>query len=352
MESMIPQKPRVPVKDMILYGFLPSFLKILVYRMQGAKIGKNVSFGLGSVIIGDDVTIGEGTSIGMFSIVRGKKINLGRFVKIGATAIIDTEKIEIGDDTKINEQVFIGGLSSPQSSITIGKRVIIMQMSFLNPMKPLIIGDDTGIGGHCLIFTHGSWSSVLDGYPVTFAPVTIGKNVWLPWRVFVMPGVTIGDGAVIGANSLVSKNIPARTLAAGSPAKVLKENFPEPLNEENKKKILNDIMNDFIVFTNHDNIQEEQIVNTPNERHILFKNKDRKSTHELRYLFNGPCKDKPSVSDHLLVINNSEDMRSNIAVGYKMILDLHKKERIGTSKLGEEFVQFIARYGIRFNRLD
>lgn len=349
---MIPQKPRLPVKEILLYGFLPSFLKVLVYKMKGAKIGKNVYIGLGSVIIGDNIAIGDDTSIGMLTIIRGKKIEIGRFVKIGSTSIIDTERIEIGDDTKINEQVFIGGLSCPDSYIKIGKRVIIMQMSFLNPMKPLIIGDDTGIGGHCLIFTHGSWSSVLDGYPVSFAPVTIGKNVWLPWRVFVMPGVSIGDGAVIGANSLVSKNIPAHTLAAGSPAKVLKENFPAPLTEENKKTILENIINEFIVFTNHNNIKEEQIINDLDGKHILFKNIHRNNIHELNYTFNANCERKPSKNDNLLIINNSQNISSNIHNGYKMVLDLHKKERIGTSELGEEFVQFIARYGIRFNRLD
>ena len=40
-----------------------------------------------------------------------------------------------------------------------------------------------------------------------------GASVWLPWRVFVMPGSTIGDGSVIGANSLVSGNIPPKSLA-------------------------------------------------------------------------------------------------------------------------------------------
>ena len=53
----------------------------------------------------------------------------------------------------------------PESSLHIGKNTIVMQYTFLNPTKPLTIGDGTGIGGHCLLFTHGSWQDQLKGYP-------------------------------------------------------------------------------------------------------------------------------------------------------------------------------------------
>lgn len=54
-------------------------------------------------------------------------------------------------------------------------------------------------------------------------PVVIGNNVWLGNNVCVMPGVTIGDGAIIGANSVVTHDIPAYSVAAGIPAKVIKQ---------------------------------------------------------------------------------------------------------------------------------
>ncbi len=53
-------------------------------------------------------------------------------------------------------------------------------------------------------------------------PVCIGKNVWLGEGCIVMPGVTIGDGCVIGAHAVVNKDIPAESIAIGSPAKVVK----------------------------------------------------------------------------------------------------------------------------------
>ena len=53
--------------------------------------------------------------------------------------------------------------------------------------------------------------------------MVIGKNVWLGASVTVVPGVTIGDNAVIAAGAVVTKDVPANTIAAGVPAKVIRE---------------------------------------------------------------------------------------------------------------------------------
>lgn len=58
--------------------------------------------------------------------------------------------------------------------------------------------------------------------PLVSDPVRIGERVWLGDNVVVLPGVTIGDGCIIGANATVTKDIPACTVAAGSPARPLK----------------------------------------------------------------------------------------------------------------------------------
>ncbi|MBQ3129797.1 MAG: hypothetical protein IJC23_02770 [Bacteroidaceae bacterium] len=54
-------------------------------------------------------------------------------------------------------------------------------------------------------------------------PVRISNNVWLGYGVIVMKGVTIGENSIIGMNSVVTKDIPANSIAAGSPAKVIKQ---------------------------------------------------------------------------------------------------------------------------------
>ena len=82
MKTLI-KKNRIPVKQMLLIGFLPSFLKILYYKSKGYKFGENVSIGLGTVIVGKNVEIQSNTSIGMMTVVRAKSIKIDRFVKIG-----------------------------------------------------------------------------------------------------------------------------------------------------------------------------------------------------------------------------------------------------------------------------
>lgn len=54
--------------------------------------------------------------------------------------------------------------------------------------------------------------------------VVIGKNVWIGDKVTILPGVSIGDGSVIAANSVVTKSIPPYSIAAGIPAKIIKQN--------------------------------------------------------------------------------------------------------------------------------
>jgi maltose O-acetyltransferase len=54
-------------------------------------------------------------------------------------------------------------------------------------------------------------------------PVTIGAGVWVGARAMILPGVTIGDGAVIAAGAVVTKDVPANTVVAGVPATVVRE---------------------------------------------------------------------------------------------------------------------------------
>ena len=58
--------------------------------------------------------------------------------------------------------------------------------------------------------------------PPTADPIMIGNNVWLGARVIVLPGVTIGENSVVGVGSVVTRDIPPRSLAVGTPASVVR----------------------------------------------------------------------------------------------------------------------------------
>jgi len=336
---------------MLTVGLLPSVLKVAFYRMQGARIGNNVSIGPLSVLVAEKLEIGDGTRIGFATILRGREITLKRHVKIGSMTFFDVERIFIDDDAKINEQVFAGGPMLPESYLHIGKNTIVMQYTFLNATKPLVIGDGTGIGGHCLLFTHGSWQSVIDGYPVTFAPITLGKNVWLPWRVFIMPGVTVGDGATIGANSLVTKDVPASSLAAGSPAKVLRgpDQYPQRLTDDQKRDHIKAILAEFAGYLSYHGIgvaREEtptgiRIHTTSSKRQELFVALQPVSATEVRFTEAEAC-----------AVALFGFTSPPVAGGQVLWADCARQSRIGSSDIGEETLLFLSRYGMRFYRAD
>ena len=88
----------------------------------------------------------------------------------------------------------------------------------------MTIGDDTFIGKNNQFYTpiHPLDFKTRNTFIETAKPIKIGKNCWLGGSVVVLPGVTIGDGCVIGAGAVVTKDIPENSLAVGNPAKVIR----------------------------------------------------------------------------------------------------------------------------------
>lgn len=98
--------------------------------------------------------------------------------------------------------------------------------TFVNHRTELVAHSRVTIGRHCLlawdVLVLDSDSHSVDGAPHT-APVAIGDRVWIGARATVLKGVTVGDGAVVAAGSVVTKDVPPRALVAGNPARVVRE---------------------------------------------------------------------------------------------------------------------------------
>lgn len=106
-------------------------------------------------------------------------------------------------------------------NINIGKNVFINSGCRFQDQGGITIGDDTLIGHNVVLATlnHGfSPGERKDMYP---APIIIRKNVWVGANATVLPGVTIGENAVIAAGAVVTKDVPKNTVVGGVPAKVL-----------------------------------------------------------------------------------------------------------------------------------
>ena len=111
--------------------------------------------------------------------------------------------------------------------LRIGDRVFINQGASVVAFCGIEIGNDTLIGD--FVFVYDTNHHGLDpAHPTKSAPIVIGSNVWLGHGVVVLPGSKIGNHTVVAAGSIVKGDLPPRVLAAGDPARVIRElDIPE-----------------------------------------------------------------------------------------------------------------------------
>jgi len=107
-------------------------------------------------------------------------------------------------------------------NLTLGKDVFVNSGCRFQDTGGITIGDGTLIGHGSTLTTLNHAVDPARRADMLPAPVRIGRRVWLGASVTVVPGVTIGDGAVVGAGAVVTKDVPADTIVAGVPAKVLR----------------------------------------------------------------------------------------------------------------------------------
>jgi lipopolysaccharide O-acetyltransferase len=143
----------------------------------------------------------------------GRGFTSGPGLRIDAFGTGDGVLISIGDDVQLNDAVHIAAIGA----IEIGNRVLIASRVFITDHN------------------HGSYTGEAQDSPLSppatrklsFAPVRIEDDVWIGENVSVLPGVTIGRGAVIGTGSVVTRDVPAFCIAAGVPARVIKRWDPD-----------------------------------------------------------------------------------------------------------------------------
>lgn len=160
-------------------------------------------------------------------------VSIGRKCKFkGWTSFFRTSgsKIVIGTSCCFNSNSYTNhiGLNHRCIISTMSKHAYIQigeksgfSSTTINCFKKIIIGNNVRVGANCIIMD-GDFH-LDDPRTPTPKPIFIGDNVWLGAGVVVMKGVEIGENAIIGTNSVVTRSVPANCIAAGSPCKIIKQ---------------------------------------------------------------------------------------------------------------------------------
>ena len=143
--------------------------------------------------------------------------------------IFHPEHVEIGDGVYVGHQTILKGYH--QNRLVIGARSWIGQQCFLHSAGGITIGERVGIGPGVKILTSTHRGQPVDTHimdtDLEFAPVTIGDGADIGVGAVILPGVTIGLRAQIGAGAVVAEPVPDYAIAAGVPARILRDRREE-----------------------------------------------------------------------------------------------------------------------------
>lgn len=195
------------VRNFIYKPFI-SFMKRCYYKNEDLELKKNIKkfhhFGNHSHIRLDSMVVGW-HYIGI-----GDYFSVGRDLQLGA--------LDNYENIKYTPSIIIG------DKVTLSNRIQISCIDRIEIGDGCLFGNDVYVSDN----SHGEISADVLNIPpyerelTSKGPVIIGKNVWIGRCTTVLSGVTIGDNAIIGANSVVNTDIPANCVAVGCPAKVIK----------------------------------------------------------------------------------------------------------------------------------
>ncbi len=144
------------------------------------------------IIVSKGFTTGVGCRLEAYPISKNKKV------------------LSFGNNLQINDYVHITAIES----VTIGNNVLLASKIYIS---------DCTHGSYAGDISDCNPNTIPKDRPLFSKPVVIEDNVWLGEFVTVLPGVTIGKGTIVGANSVVSKSLPENVIAVGSPAKPIKK---------------------------------------------------------------------------------------------------------------------------------
>lgn len=130
-------------------------------------------------------------------------------------------EVIVHGDYSFRSGIFLSVNKGAKLEIGSGRTNRDVDITCFNSIK---IGNNVLISKGVMIRDSDNHTVLKEGYRQS-KPIVIGNNVWIGMRAVILKGVTIGDGAIVAAGAVVTKNVPANTVVGGVPAKVIRENI-------------------------------------------------------------------------------------------------------------------------------
>lgn len=197
-----------------LFGYLLGGKKTVAYSVSHVEYRINLPYLFKKTL----------TSFHLFllrSLKIGHLLNFLYRELILANRVVNEETVIKGENSVIRS---FSTFDNPRT-LSIGKNTAINRGFSVLGRGKVTIGDFVHIGPNVTILTanHYMWEEGFDAYPTYTKDVVIKNSVWIGDHAIVLPGVRVGEGSVIGAGSVVTKDVPKWKVVGGNPAKVIKE---------------------------------------------------------------------------------------------------------------------------------
>jgi acetyltransferase-like isoleucine patch superfamily enzyme len=221
---------------------LPSSEKVELYREHGAAIGERVTIGQGTLIEAAYVELGDDTAIEEDVAVRARRFTVGQLGQIGANCRFFCRDFVAGDVVTLRWNVAVVDGQGGIHDCHVGDLSFIAYDTYLNTDRDVRLGERVCLSPGSRIYTHRKWLEALDGYPFSYAPVTIAERCWLGPGSLILPGTLLEPEVTVMANSVVASNMPRGALVGGIPASVIKRRQRQDIDRAHREALVAEIL--------------------------------------------------------------------------------------------------------------
>jgi acetyltransferase-like isoleucine patch superfamily enzyme len=227
--------------DAAAIAALSSDEKVALYRAHGAAIGERVTIGRGTLIDAAFVELGADTAIGEDVVVRARRFTIGELGQVGANCRFFCRDFIAGDVVTLRWNVAVVDGQGGIHDCRIGDLCFVAYDTYLNTDRDVTLGERVCLSPGARLYTHRKWLEALDGYPFSYAPVSIGERSWLGPGSLILPGVVLDAEVTVMANSVVASNAPKGALLGGVPATVVKRTQRSDLDPAHRTAVVREI---------------------------------------------------------------------------------------------------------------